>query len=135
MSDVKVMSHADRRRAKKPDVVLTAEQKQEVRAKLVELRKIQRMMKSNGSRGKIRKYLAKRERDDEADEDALVEVKQNKMHRTEGQSLAPAAPPAKASVMPSPAQLKVAQKSTKTEAQLRKERATRLAGAANPARW
>jgi hypothetical protein len=66
----KIMSHAERRKAKKPVVIVTPAMKEQQRADLVELRKFMRMQKSNGSRGKMRKFMnEKRARDDDSDDD------------------------------------------------------------------
>lgn len=67
-----IMSRAARRRAKKGEVFVTAADKEDAREKLRELRKVMRMRKAHGSRGKVRKYermKRQREEDEDVDDD------------------------------------------------------------------
>lgn len=66
-----IMSHAQRRKLKKPVVVVTAAMKEEAREQTRELRKHLRMLKSNGARRKVAKLRAKRIREAEENEEAV----------------------------------------------------------------
>ncbi|CAD2221548.1 hypothetical protein AGDE_07115 [Angomonas deanei] len=67
------MSHAERRRRKKPEITVTAEMKEEARERKRELRKHLRMLKSNGARRKVRKLQEKRARE-ETDLDEVMQA-------------------------------------------------------------
>jgi hypothetical protein len=142
----RVMSHAERRRAKKPQVAMTAEMKQLKRERLIELRKLQRMIKSNGSRGKYKKYVrGKRQRGEDSDSDAgdddnvedeVRPAPPVKAHRTEASSIAAApsaaAGPKAAPAAPAPPRASAGprMKEKKSELQLRRERVAKITGAA-----
>lgn len=66
-----IMSKAARRKLKKPPVVVTAAQREKAREDKRELRKYLRMVKSNGSRRKVRKMIEKRQREEHANEEDL----------------------------------------------------------------
>nr|CCC89559.1 conserved hypothetical protein [Trypanosoma congolense IL3000] len=55
-----VMSRAARRRAKKPQIVVTPQMREEARERLRELRKYHRLLKSNGARRKLAKLRAQK---------------------------------------------------------------------------
>ncbi|KAG5475748.1 hypothetical protein LSCM4_04333 [Leishmania orientalis] len=65
-----IMSKAQRRKLKKPPVVVTAEMKERAREETRELRKYLRMVKSNGARRKVAKLHAKRPREYNLNEEA-----------------------------------------------------------------
>ncbi|KAG5504516.1 hypothetical protein JKF63_04968 [Porcisia hertigi] len=65
-----VMSKAQRRRLKKPPVVVTAEMKATAREETRELRKQLRILKSNGARRKMAKLHGKRPRESDPNEEA-----------------------------------------------------------------
>jgi hypothetical protein len=150
----KIMSRAERRRAKKPAVVMTTEMKAEKREKLIELRRFQRMLKSNGSRGKYKKWLReKRGRDENSDDDAesdsdetkQLTTQRMKAHRSEGTAVSAAARPEELAPAP-PKAPKLGDKrdrSSKTDVAKRRERVARIAkfaaaaggGGAKPSGW
>ncbi|KPI89880.1 hypothetical protein ABL78_0952 [Leptomonas seymouri] len=66
-----IMSKAQRRKLKKPPVVVTAEMKEKAREETRELRKYLRMLKSNGARRKVAKFNEKRARDADENEEAV----------------------------------------------------------------
>lgn len=66
-----IMSHAQRRKLKKPPVVVTAEMKEKAREETRELRKYLRMLKSNGARRKVAKFNEKRQRETDENEEAI----------------------------------------------------------------
>jgi hypothetical protein len=66
-----VMSRAQRRKLKKPPVVVTAEMKEKAREETRELRKYLRMLKSNGARRKVAKFNEKRQRETDENEEAV----------------------------------------------------------------
>ena len=78
--DGKIMSHAEKRRARKPQITVTTAMKEEARADLVQLRRYQRMVKSNGGRGKVKAFHKKRDREDDSDDDGdnFFEKKQSR---------------------------------------------------------
>lgn len=135
------MSRAERRRAKKPKEVVTQEMRQQRRERLVELRKVQRMIKSNGGRGKIKRYIQKkRERgelssDDGSDSDAENVAQApapRKAHRSEASSalvqpprpVEPAVPPPRAARV---ARVSARETTAQSEMAKRRERAARIA--------
>ncbi|KAG5475487.1 hypothetical protein LSCM1_03607 [Leishmania martiniquensis] len=65
-----IMSKAQRRKLKKPAVVVTAEMKERAREETRELRKYLRMVKSNGARRKVAKLHEKRPRECNMNEEA-----------------------------------------------------------------
>lgn len=66
-----IMSKAQRRKLKKPPVVVTTEMKEKVREDKRELRKHLRMLKSNGARRKVAKLREKRSRETSLNEEAV----------------------------------------------------------------
>lgn len=66
-----IMSRAQRRKLKKPPVVVTAEMKEKAREETRELRKHLRMLKSNGARRKVAKLAEKRQRETDDNEEAV----------------------------------------------------------------
>ncbi|TPP53943.1 Tubulin-tyrosine ligase family protein [Leishmania donovani] len=66
-----IMSKAQRRKLKKPPVVVTAEMKERAREETRELRKHLRILKSNGARRKVAKLREKRPREHNINEEAV----------------------------------------------------------------
>ncbi|KAL7697755.1 hypothetical protein N2W54_000211 [Lotmaria passim] len=66
-----IMPRAQRRRLKKPPVVVTAEMKEKAREETRKLRKYLRMLKSNGARRKVAKLNKKRAREMDDNEEAV----------------------------------------------------------------
>ncbi|CBZ28359.1 conserved hypothetical protein [Leishmania mexicana MHOM/GT/2001/U1103] len=66
-----IMSKAQRRKLKKPPVVVTTEMKERAREETRELRKHLRILKSNGARRKVAKLREKRPREHNINEEAV----------------------------------------------------------------
>lgn len=82
-----VLSHAQKRKLKQPVVVITKEMREAFKEERKELRKVKRMLKSNGSRRKYAKYCAKRGREEDENEEAVQALDPDFAPRSRGRRL------------------------------------------------